>query len=185
MQLGPGAPTPTTFKEASVTNLFYWMNKAHDMFYAVGFDEQAGNYQNQNFGRGGVDGDAIFAYAQFGIASNATAQMDNAFFLTDRDQEDGARSSINMFLSGSRDERLFSDSAYDAEVIVHEYGHAVSNRVVRNLDTWHGGAMGEAWSDFYGLEFTLPVNSLRRSLSHRRIFYPELRGWHSEPALLK
>ena len=156
LQLGPGAPNPTNFKDAATVNLFYWMNKAHDLFHALGFDEQAGNYQEENFDRGGVDGDAILAYSQFGIAANASAEMDNAFYLTDRDEEDGARSSINMFLAGSRDDKLFTDGSYDAEVMIHEYTHAVSTRLIRDIRTLQGRAMGEGWSDFFGLEFTLP-----------------------------
>ena len=67
LQFGIDAPNPTNFVEAATVNLFYWMNRAHDLFWHVGFNEAAGNYQKRNFGRGGIEGDPIYTYAQFGI----------------------------------------------------------------------------------------------------------------------
>ena len=48
---------------ASVVNLFYATNWLHDWFYDAGFDEAAGNAQADNFGRGGLGGDAMHAQA--------------------------------------------------------------------------------------------------------------------------
>ena len=62
-----------------------------------------------------------------------------------------------MYLAGDRDNNIFADGSYDAGVIVHEYTHGVSGRLGRDVyDTYQGRAMGEAWSDFYALEMTLP-----------------------------
>ena len=61
-----------------------------------------------------------------------------------------------MLLSGSFQERLFTDGSYDAEVITHEYAHGVTDRLVDDRFVLQGGAMSEAWSDFFALEFTLP-----------------------------
>ncbi|MFO1395570.1 MAG: M36 family metallopeptidase [Burkholderiales bacterium] len=49
---------------AAVTNLFYMNNFLHDWFYDAGFNEAAGNAQTNNFGRGGLGNDSIFAEAQ-------------------------------------------------------------------------------------------------------------------------
>ncbi len=49
---------------AAVTQLFYTVNWLHDWYYDAGFDEAAGNAQAVNWGRGGVEGDAIRAEAQ-------------------------------------------------------------------------------------------------------------------------
>ncbi len=49
---------------AAVTNLFYTTNFLHDWFYDAGFDERAGNAQLLNYGRGGLQGDALRAEAQ-------------------------------------------------------------------------------------------------------------------------
>lgn len=153
LQLGPGTPSPNQFPDAASVNLFYWVNLAHDLFYAAGFDEAAGSYQQSNFGRGGVEGDAIKVYSQFGAAAPSRANLNNAFYTTRR-TEDGAEAMIAMYLGTGFG--VLSDGAYDAEVIVHEYTHGVSLRLVPRLTGFQGGAMGEAWSDFFSLEFTLP-----------------------------
>ncbi len=49
---------------AGITSLFYTMNWLHDFWYDHGFTETAGNGQDQNFGRGGQDRDALLAEAQ-------------------------------------------------------------------------------------------------------------------------
>lgn len=42
LTLGLGAQ-PLNFSDASTVNLFYWVNRAHDWYYGLGFDEPAGN----------------------------------------------------------------------------------------------------------------------------------------------
>ncbi len=49
---------------AGITALFYSLNWLHDFWYDVGFNEAAGNAQANNFGRGGLGGDAILAEGQ-------------------------------------------------------------------------------------------------------------------------
>ncbi len=46
---------------AATTNLFYVVNWLHDYWYDSGFTEAAGNAQDNNFGRGGEDRDALKA----------------------------------------------------------------------------------------------------------------------------
>lgn len=158
LEVGPGAPTPTAFSDAIVVNMFYWTNRAHDLFYAIGFDEAAGNFQTDNHGRGGVGGDAVYGYAQAGILSANRALLNNADFGGFRMGDDGTRPRMRMFvwtIGGT-----FTDSGLDADVIIHEYAHGVSFRLVEDLyTTFQGGAMGEAWSDFFALEFLAPEGS--------------------------
>lgn len=52
---------PMNYRDAALTNLFYMNNKMHDIFYKFGFTETARNYQTNNFGRGGIQGDAVRA----------------------------------------------------------------------------------------------------------------------------
>ena len=134
------------------------MNRAHDLHYLSGFDEAAGNFQADNLGKGGVGNDPIYAYSHFGAASQASGQIRNSFF-TWRSTDDGAQSMIAMFVSaavGSLGD-FFTDGSYDAQVMVHEYTHGVSARLVRQgYNTFQGSAMGEGWSDFFALEYTLP-----------------------------
>jgi hypothetical protein len=79
---------PSTYRDAAVTNLFYWNNLIHDVTYHYGFDEAAGNFQVDNFGIGGAGGDDVRAEAQDGSGTN------NANFGT---PPDGARPRMQMF----------------------------------------------------------------------------------------
>jgi hypothetical protein len=49
---------------AGITALFYDINWLHDFWYDAGFTEPAGNAQDNNYGRGGVEHDALNAEAQ-------------------------------------------------------------------------------------------------------------------------
>jgi extracellular elastinolytic metalloproteinase len=44
---------------ANQTNMFRWCNVVHDLMYLYGFDEASGNFQVNNYGRGGVGGDDV------------------------------------------------------------------------------------------------------------------------------
>ena len=58
---------PRLYRPSAVTNLFYFINTAHDYYYGLGFNEAAGNFQTNNFDKGGVGNDAVVAEAQFGL----------------------------------------------------------------------------------------------------------------------
>lgn len=83
---------PSTYKDAAVTNLFYWNNIIHDIFYHYGFNETSGNFQTDNLGKGGLGNDAVMAEAQDGGGTN------NANFLT---LPDGAPGRMQMYLWSS------------------------------------------------------------------------------------
>ncbi|MEO6190636.1 MAG: M36 family metallopeptidase [Saprospiraceae bacterium] len=53
--------TPPLNKNSSITNLFYWNNIMHDVWYQYGFTEAAGNFQYNNFNKGGLDLDNVIA----------------------------------------------------------------------------------------------------------------------------
>ncbi|UQA62762.1 M36 family metallopeptidase [Polyangium aurulentum] len=55
---------------AAVTQLFYVNNYLHDYWYDSGFNEAAGNAQQSNYGRGGVEGDPLLAQGQDGALLN-------------------------------------------------------------------------------------------------------------------
>lgn len=80
---------PEINKQAALTQLFYMSNFMHDFSYHYGFDERAGNYQNNNYGRGGRDGDAVLTEAMDGSSFN------NANFLP---LPDGNNSRMQMYL---------------------------------------------------------------------------------------
>ncbi len=80
---------PEDHLDVAITNLFYWCNIMHDVWYNYGFDEASGNFQNNNRGLGGLGNDHIRAEAQDGSG------LDNANFSS---QEDGSNARIQMFL---------------------------------------------------------------------------------------
>jgi hypothetical protein len=135
--------SPSNSREAAVVNLFYWCNWMHDRLYELGFTEAAGNFQNNNFGRGGLGSDAIQADAQDGSG------YDNANFST---PPDGSPGRMQMYLfTGTTPYR---DASFDADIILHEYAHGLSNRLVGGgvgISALQSRGMGEGWSDFYAL----------------------------------
>jgi hypothetical protein len=76
------------YQAAAVTNLFYWNNIIHDVLYHYGFDEASGNFQENNYGRGGAGSDSVNADAQDGSGTN------NANFGT---PSDGSNPRMQMF----------------------------------------------------------------------------------------
>ena len=59
-----------SYRDAVVTNLFYGNNVFHDVMHGFGFDEPAGNFQANNYGRGGLGGDYVRAEAADGSGTN-------------------------------------------------------------------------------------------------------------------
>ncbi|HMJ88551.1 MAG TPA: M36 family metallopeptidase, partial [Candidatus Acidoferrum sp.] len=132
---------PTNYSPGAAVQLFYWCNWMHDRLYEIGFTEEKGNYQKDNFGRGGVGNDPVLADAQDGSGVN------NANFTP---SQDGSPGRIQMYIfSGPTPNR---DGDLDADVVLHEYTHGMSDRRVGHgaqitqLQTW---GMAEGWSDFY------------------------------------
>lgn len=134
---------PSTYKDAAVVHLFYMNNWMHDQLYGLGFTESAGNFQTNNFGRGGSGNDAVQADAQDGSGTN------NANMST---PSDGSPPRMQMYVfTGPTPDR---DGDFDDVVLLHEYTHGLSNRLVGGgvgISALATGGMGEGWSDFYGL----------------------------------
>ena len=80
---------PSEMLPAATTNLFYWNNIMHDVYYQYGFDEASGNFQANNYGNGGTGGDFVDAQAQDGGGTN------NANFAT---PPDGNNPRMQMYL---------------------------------------------------------------------------------------
>jgi extracellular elastinolytic metalloproteinase len=83
---------PVQMVDAATVNLFYWNNIMHDVYYQYGFDEESGNFQENNYGEAGNGSDSVNADAQDGGGTN------NANFAT---PPDGANPRMQMFLWGS------------------------------------------------------------------------------------
>ncbi|MCU1328601.1 MAG: peptidase fungalysin [Bryobacterales bacterium] len=143
---------PRNYAASSVLNIFYFLNRAHDYFYDLGFDEGAGNFQTDNFGKGGKGGDAVVGLAQSSSSTN------NASFTPTPEGTPG-RARFGIFTRGTTSRLDDRDAAYDGQIVIHEYTHGVSNRLVGNLTSTsclariQSGAMGEGWSDYFAASF--------------------------------
>jgi extracellular elastinolytic metalloproteinase len=133
----------------SLVGMFFHVNWLHDRWYEAGFDEAAGNAQQDNFGRGGVGGDPILA------EGNDFSGTDNANMST---PADGASPRMQMFeFLGPRPDSPTRTSNHEALITFHEMGHYITNRLVGNasgLTNQQGKAMGEGWGDFFAVCMT-------------------------------
>ena len=144
--------TDSVFQTFAVTNLFYWNNIMHDISYQYGFNEVSGNYQANNLGRGGAEGDPVLAFAQFGNGEND--MLNNANFTSSPDGDSGI---MRMFLFDTT--KPWRDGDLDNAIICHEYTHGISTRLTGGpsnkancLD--NAEQMGEGWSDYFALMTT-------------------------------
>ncbi len=139
--VGAQAPTDAQARRGAVIQMFYIMNRYHDVLYQLGFTEQARNFQNDNFGRGGLGADRVRSEGQDSSGTN------NANFST---PADGGRGRMQMYVwTGPTPDY---DGTADADIVIHEATHGTSNRLHGNgsgLSTNMAGGMGEGWSDFY------------------------------------
>jgi extracellular elastinolytic metalloproteinase len=110
----------------------------------LGFDERAGNFQERNFSGLGRGGDPVEARAHPGAVSGTATMATRA---------DGVRGQMNMGLVTSTRRH----TAFDSDVVFHEYTHGVSNRLVGGmldalaLQQPQSRSMGEGWSDYFAL----------------------------------
>ncbi len=148
-------------RDAAVTQLFYYTNVLHDWLYGHGFDEASGNFQVDNFGRGGSGGDPVLAEAQDGWDFGCVDDKDTADTGDDEDirclnnanfgtPADGSSPRMQMYMWAPT--RPYREGSMDGDVIAHEYGHGVSSRLVGAGDLGYNGddqrgALGEGWSD--------------------------------------
>ncbi|MEP7171739.1 MAG: M36 family metallopeptidase, partial [Bacteroidota bacterium] len=138
---------PLVNQDASITNLFYLNNRIHDVLYHAGFTEATGNFQQNNYGNGGLGNDYVKAEAFDGSGTN------NANFST---PNDGSSGRMQMYLwTAPNPDR---DGSLDNGIVAHEYGHGLSNRLTGGPA--NSGCLGnaeqggEGWSDWLALLMT-------------------------------
>ncbi|CAE6458105.1 unnamed protein product [Rhizoctonia solani] len=131
------------YVDLSITQLFYTSNMLHDLYYRYGFDERAGNFQQDNFNRGGRGNDGIIASVQDGDGFN------NAYFASGPDGQHGR---CRMYIWNTA--TPYRDASLDAGIVIHELTHGLSGRLTGGPDNagclpWGESAgMDEGWSDF-------------------------------------
>ncbi len=139
---------PSSSVQAAIANLFYWTNIIHDVLYDYGFDEASGNFQVNNYGNGGLGNDDVRSEAQDG-GGNCNANFGTP--------SDGQRPRMQMFTCTNASPAR--DGSYDHEVVIHEYGHGVSNRLTGGPAAsgclGNTEQMGEGWSDYLALVMTM------------------------------
>lgn len=146
---------PPSYDSAAITNLFYINNILHDIHYQYGFDEASGNFQVNNYGNGGAGNDAVQADAQDGSGVN------NANFGT---PPDGFAPRMQQYIFNLTTPNR--DSDLENTIIIHEYGHGISNRLTGGpanagaLNSIQSRGMGEGWSDWWALMFTQKAGDL-------------------------
>lgn len=140
-------PSDPASDEQKVLNIFYYCNYMHDFFYLLGFDEASGNFQWTNFSGGGLGGDHVEAIS-YPDQIEGTATMGTSV--------DSRRPRMSMGtckdLTG-----VVRHTAFDADVVFHEFTHGVTNRLVGGpMNTWaleadQSRGLGEGWSDYFAL----------------------------------
>ncbi|MGW3031106.1 M36 family metallopeptidase [Streptomyces sp. NPDC001178] len=159
-----------TNREQNAAQVYYYLGTYHDHLEAgpIGFTRAAGNFD-------GRDGDAVDAQTDDGAAVDHGLpdenHLNNANMGT---PPDGQAPTMQMYLTGSGPGYTVLQGNWgdDAATVYHEYTHGLSNRLVVGADGvsaltgQQGGAMGEAWSDWYALDF-LNDQGLLKDSRHR------------------
>jgi extracellular elastinolytic metalloproteinase len=156
----PFVPGESHDISSAVTNLFVMHNRMHDFSYFLGFTERFFNAQDSNFGTGGTaQNDSLIGNAQAGALNGGFPSYlgrDNANMIT---LPDGFHSITNMYLWQPLAGAFYApcvDGDFSMQVIGHEYGHMIENRMIGkggNRSGHHAGAMGESFGDFDAVEY--------------------------------
>ncbi|KAA3621505.1 MAG: T9SS C-terminal target domain-containing protein [Flavobacterium sp.] len=138
------------WEEAAASNAFYVMNSLHDILYIYGFDEEARNFQKNNYGRGGLENDAVKVLTQIN-----SGRCGSSFSVT----HDGDTSTIRISICRDK------DAALDSDVLIHEYVHGLTTRMVfAGSDSYcvlNNENLGEGYSDWYAKVLTIKPEETR------------------------
>ncbi|KAH6596287.1 hypothetical protein BASA50_005331 [Batrachochytrium salamandrivorans] len=143
---------------AGAINAFYVTNTFHDITYQFGFNEPAGNFQVDNFGRGGIAGDLIIISVQNSKEKNSVS-FDTL--------PDGYPGVLNLHIYTATEPNR--DPALDNNAMIHELGHGLSDRLTGGARTkmCMGGieseGLSEGYSDIVALIFTARPEDTRNT----------------------
>mgnify|MGYP000994546173 CR=1 FL=1 len=117
-------------------NLFYLNNVIHDVLYRHGFDEAAGNFQVNNFGKGGTGNDPVNAEAQDGSGT------DNANFST---PADGSSPRMQMYLwTGAQPDSVVTVGASSYGAYASSFGGTLTTTGINGATAVYNDGTGVA-----------------------------------------
>ena len=169
-------------RKQNAVQVFYYVNRFHDHLRdaPIGFTRAAGNFE-------AIDDDAVQAQPDDGATTAGghpdANHVDNANMAT---PSDGIPPIMQMYLfndpADPTDPFLQSNGGDEADVVYHEYTHGLSNRLVidpsgnSTLGNIQAGAMGEAWSDWYAMDFLNNLGLQRNTAAHGEVRIGEYVG---------
>ena len=184
--------TPNSWQTNANQNavqMFVFIGRMHDHLQKapIGFTRAAGNFE-------AVDGDAVSGNAIDGANINGGLpngqHIDNANMGT---PPDGISPRMQMYLfhePGTTfpdgDPFLAGNSGDEADVVYHEYTHGLSNRLVvdangvSTLGNLQAGSMGEAWSDWYAMDFLVNDGLFRDTSAAGDLRVGQYVGWGND-----
>eukprot|EP00743_Colponemidia_sp_Colp-15_P009067 GILK01009893.1.p1 GENE.GILK01009893.1~~GILK01009893.1.p1 ORF type:complete len:490 (-),score=55.28 GILK01009893.1:172-1611(-) len=106
----------------SAIRVFDILNRVHDVLYAFGFNEEAGNFQEDNGSNGGLGGDRVLVKVHERRTASARPQV-----------EDGKRVGIEFGYAPvpATLSETSTHTASDPDIPIHEYMHLVFSRLVK------------------------------------------------------
>jgi hypothetical protein len=142
-------------RSQNAAQMYFFLGNWHDHLKAspIGFTRQAGNFE-------AVDGDAVQGQSDDG--ANTANGLPNAAHINNANMNtppDGTPPRMQMYLFVPSTRFLAGNSGDESDVVYHEYTHGLSNRLVVDADGLstlgdiQAGAMGEAWSDWYAMDY--------------------------------
>ncbi len=158
-----------TNRAQNATQVFYFVNNWHDHLKKapIGFTNAAGNFQASNRGTQGKGGDAVATETDDG--ANTAGGLPDSFHIDNANMStppDGHAPTMQMYLQHQPGTSYPSGDPFsptnvgdEADTVYHEYTHGLSNRLdvdvqgFSTLGNVQAGAMGEAWSDWYAMDY--------------------------------
>ena len=130
----------------------YYVSKFHDHLLAapIGFDAASGNFEGS---------DRVIVNVDNGAGTGPdNAHVNNENMTT---PPDGSAPRMQLYLFKNRGLGVYRaiNSADDGRSVYHEYTHGLSNRLITSSDgrgalfSAQSASMGEAWSDWYALDY--------------------------------
>lgn len=156
-------------RDAAITQAFYIVNMYHDLLYELGFKEKDGNFQTNNGDKGGIGNDPMVVDVQKPGAKN------NAHFVH-FGPEDGGKCRIELDLWDYPDPER--DGAFEMYLLIHEYTHGLTMRLVnpKDRDCLGPGKVGdskflnegfgldEGWSEFMSFALRIKKGDTRNTV---------------------